>query len=132
MSSCARFLTGAKSRCSTRPLFIKLHWLPLEARILFKLAVFGYKILHQSSPIYFSDRIFKLLPVKETRSASAPVLTSECCRSTSRLVKYSDRSGFYSICKTFNSLPADVRASTNLSTFKQRLKKYLFITSFTA
>lgn len=132
LSSSARVLTGANRRCMITPIFIKLHWLPLEARILYKLATFGFKITQQQTPKYLLSHIYLNIPIRSTRSASAPVLSSLSFKSTSRLVKYGDRSCFFSICEVFNSLPAEIRGSLNLNIFKQHLKKYLFIRYYTA
>jgi hypothetical protein len=127
-SAAAKSLCGVSRRAESNIILQQLHWLPIKARVLFKLAVFGYKILHGSAPEYF-------IPIRivhnnrVTRSANAPLLTSDQFLSTKRLLTFGSRSCFYSICTVFNSLPPEIRACDNFSTFKSKLKTHLFIQS---
>jgi hypothetical protein len=125
LTSAAKSLCGVSRRAESLPILRRLHWLPVEKRILFKLAIYGFKILHQTAPEYFNP-IGVAAPARATRSALAPCLTSSMFLNTSRLVKYGDRCAFYSVCCVFNSLPAEVRVLTNFNAFKSKLKTYLF------
>ena len=125
LGAAARALTGANKQTHNASLFLKLHWLPITARIKYKLSIFGFKILHSQSPEYFT-KITIFNPVRITRSAYAPLLTSASFNSNARSKSYGDRSCFYSICTVFNSLPAEIRAAATLSIFKRLLKTHLF------
>ena len=45
----ARMITGARSSDHITPLLKSLHWLPVEARIHFKILLITYKILNGQS-----------------------------------------------------------------------------------
>jgi hypothetical protein len=123
LTAAARSLTGACPMTSNKALLFRLHWLPVEARINYKLALLGFRILQSEAPQYFSQ-ISKSVTSRHMRSSSAPLLTSLLYTSTSRLKTYADRSCFNSICHVFNSLPSDIRAADNLNSFKCLLKKH--------
>ena len=119
----ARALMGTSFTTPSMPLFYQLHWLPSAARIVFKLAVLGFKILHGSAPKYLSSRISRFKPPRATRSSIAPRLTTNFIP---RCVRYGDRTAYTSICQVFNNLPPDIRKQTTLPIFKSRLKTALF------
>jgi hypothetical protein len=125
LSSAAKALLGVSRRSDTISVLKRLHWLPIQQRIIYKIAILGYNIVLNSAPSYFSD-ISILVPARNTRSSASPLLTSRQYMSKSRLVSYGDRSCFYSVCEVFNSLPSDIRAITNFREFKSKLKTYLF------
>jgi hypothetical protein len=129
LGATAKALVGMHPMLSNTTIFLKLHWLPVDARINYKLAMIGFKILHHQAPQYFND-ITQYVHARDTRAASAPLLTSNIYSQTSRLKKYGDRSCFNSICHVFNSLPPDIRAAESLSSFKRLLKTHLFMLSF--
>lgn len=127
----AKALTGVHPMHSNTTLYFKLHWLPINSRISYKLAMMGFKIVHHQAPQYFSD-IRILSNTRHMRSTSAPLLTSDTYVRTSTLKKYGDRSCFNTICSVFNALPSDIRAAKDLSSFKFLLKKHLFMLTFKA
>jgi hypothetical protein len=129
LTSAAKALCGYSKRTDSQVVLERLHWLPVKERIIFKVAVFGFKILHGDAPGYFSP-IGVVVPARATRSASAPLLTSDYFLSNSRNLTFGDRSCFVSICKVFNSLPAEVRILAKLNVFKSKLKTHLFNLSF--
>jgi hypothetical protein len=130
LSSVARaLLCVIGDRSDSREIMFRLHWLPILARINFKLAILGFKIFNNTAPKYFLP-IEVVAPSRVTRSSSAPLLTSNILVSTHRLVTYGDRSCFYSVCQVFNSLPPDLRNISDFNTFKAHLKTHLFSTSF--
>ena len=50
------------------PLLIQLHWLPIEQRITFKIAVITFKALHGAAPSYITDLIKPYTPGRLLRS----------------------------------------------------------------
>ena len=125
----AKALTGSHPMLSNTAVLFKLHWLPLESRVHYKLAILGFKILYNQAPQYFSD-ITELSNIRDTRSCSAPLLTSATYKRTSTLKTYGDRSCFNAICQIFNSLPSEIRAAKDFSSFKGLLKTHFFMLSF--
>jgi len=53
----ARIVHQAPRRSHAHPLLKELHWLPVEQRICYKLAVLTFKIQHTSAPAYLSRHI---------------------------------------------------------------------------
>ena len=54
-NTAARLITGTKQYDHLKPAFQKLHCLPVESRIIFKVILITFKILHGLSPAYLSS-----------------------------------------------------------------------------
>ena len=112
------------------PLLHRLHWLRAPQRISAKLAVLAFRCLRGLAPTYLSDSLRHVadLPGRQ-RLRSACVISGSCCATdTSSYSRWSSV-----LCcgsRTWNSLPSEVTSSVTLSTFKQKLKTYLFSLSF--
>ena len=57
MNASARLIYRAPKFCHITPLLAELHWLPMSARIHYKILPITYKILHGHAPKYLSDLI---------------------------------------------------------------------------
>ena len=111
------------------PLLHRLHWLRAPQRISFKLAVLAFRCLRGLAPTYLSDSLRHVadLPGRQRlRSASSAHLAVP----QTRLQTVGDRAFCVAAAKTWNSLPSEVTLLVTLSTFKQKLKIYLFSLSF--
>ena len=53
-NSAARIVSNTSRYTSTTPVSKKLHWLPVEQRMVFKTATLVYKFLHTGFPRYFA------------------------------------------------------------------------------
>ena len=51
----ARLVTRSRKSEPIAPILCKLHWLPIEKRIIFKLLLITFKALHGQAPIYISE-----------------------------------------------------------------------------
>jgi len=101
----------------------KLHWLPVEQRIEFKILLMVYKALHGKSPLYIADFIqFDRNSNYDLRSNASQNLV---CPETSRKT-LGDRAFAHSGPYLWNKLPGHIKNSKSLDTFKQRLKTHLF------
>ena len=60
-NACARLIFAEGRYCQITPLFIKLHWLPIKSRIVFKILSLTFKILHGRAPTYL-DSLLSLKP----------------------------------------------------------------------
>jgi hypothetical protein len=119
----ARLVLRKSKREHVTPLLRTLHWLPVRARIDHKLASLCYKCLHcDTIPPYLADLITPYVPQKSLRSQSALLLTVPSVS----LKSFGERSFAFAGPKTWNSLPLEIRKSTTLTTFKSKLKTYLF------
>ena len=107
------------------PSLHKLHWLPVEKRIVFKILVITFKVLANSSPKYLSDILVKYQPKRVLRSQSNNLLVEY--KTNSKYGKCVFRNCAPSL---WNSLPQDMRNVQSLSVFKRKLKTLLFIQAY--
>jgi len=87
-----------------------------------------YRALHGAAPQYLSDHLQYVadLPTRRRgrlRSSTASLLLDV---RSSRCVTVGDRSFATADTRLWNSLPADVRSASSLTTFRQQLKTRLF------
>ena len=104
------------------------HWLRIPELIKFKLAVIVYRALHGAAPQYWNIRS-TYLPTRRRgrlRSSTSNLLDVRL----SRCVTVGDRSFATAGPRLWNSLPADVRSASSLTTFRQKLKTHLFRQSY--
>ena len=107
------------------PLLKHLHWLPVSARIHFKIALLTFKSLHVIAPSYLSSLVRPYVPSRALRSSSAHQL---CVPHVSTV--FGSR-GFRSAGPTiWNSLPLSVTSCSTIHTFKKQLKTHLFASAF--
>ena len=121
----ARVATFSWPRSSTAPLLKHLHWLPVSARIHFKIDLLTFKSLHAIAPSYLSSLVRRYVPSRALRSSSAHHL---CVPHVSTV--FGSR-GFRSAGPTiWNSLPLSVTSCSTIHTFKKQLKTHLFASAF--
>jgi len=73
-NNAARIVHQAPRRLHAHPLLKELHWLPVEQRISYKLAVLMFKIRQTSAPAYLSRHIRARSGTRSLRSLAAPFL----------------------------------------------------------
>ena len=115
--------------CHITPLLIKLHWLPIHSRIVFKILLLSFKILHGTAPTYLESLIslkpqscYNLRRSSDTLLLKQPSFISEAT--------LGDRSFTWAAPKLWNALPFEVRDSKSLDIFKSKLKTHLFRLAF--
>lgn len=121
----ARVICGANRYQPTTPLLIKLHWLPIKQRIVYKTLVLVYTSLQGTAPTYLSDLIQPYAPSRELRSKFKNLLHQErwCTQFGQRAFQNSGP-------RLWNNLPSYIRACNSLAAFKKALKTCLFIEAF--
>jgi hypothetical protein len=124
-NAAAKLITRRKKYDHVTPILKELHWLPIESRIVYKIALLVYKCLHSQGPAYLSDLLTLYQPSRALRSSSALALVVPRTRLT-----YGSRAFSYSGPTVWNSLPLLTRESPSLDIFKSRLKTHLFNLSF--
>ena len=97
-----------------------LHWLPVKVRSTYKIAC-----CCSTAPSYVTDMLHrKPLHTRNARSSSSTMpLLNKPAHSKATL---GDRSFSFASSSVWNSVPNDVRCAPSLSSFKSRLKTYLF------
>ena len=113
-NSCARLIFGLRRFDHVTPIFQELHWLPIRARIIFKIICFVFKCLHSMAPVYLQS----LLHI-----SNADDLTLSVPR---RNTSFGDRA--FSTCgpALWNFLPSNIKQIPTFDRFKRQLKHHLF------
>ena len=125
-NSTARLVVKSKLRDHITPVLEKLHWLPVKKRIDFKILCITYQCIYGNAPAYLKESIPRYTPARSLRSDGQVLLKLPSVDDTNK-VKYGKRSFQNSAPKLWNSLPAEIKSSKNISTFKKNLKTYLFL-----
>ena len=121
-SSAARLVVQASKFDHVTPVLIKLHWLPVCFRIMFKILLMVYKCLHDMAPPYLANVIKPRKTSRSLRFTTMEYLEEQ----RSRLVIYGDRSFSVAGPKLWNNLPLQIRKSSSIQSFKKELKSHLF------
>ena len=118
----ARILMRVPRREHITPVLRELHWLPVQARIEYKIILIAFKCIHDSAPSYLKELVqVRDPPRSNMRSSAAPLLTS-----TPSCNVLMTRSFGYSAPFLWNALPESIRQVESLTIFKSQLKTFLF------
>ena len=118
----ARLVLRQAKHCSATALLRTLHWLPVRARVEYKLSTLCFKCLTSSAPVYLSQLISPYTPTRSLRSENALLLTVP----SFNLQTFGRKSFSVSAPLVWNPLPLSLRKTDSLATFKRHLKTYLF------
>ena len=119
----ARLITGATRRERITPILIDLHWLPIKARIEYKICVLTYVALKTNEPDYLRKKLHKyVLPETQTRHASNQHRLDQPTAKS----KLGERAFSHSAPRLYNKLPDHIKESENIEIFKKKLKTHLF------
>ena len=102
-----------------------LHWLPVKVRSTYKIACLCYHCHISTAPSYVTGMLHSNpLHTRNTRSSSntMPLLN----RPANSMATRCDRSFSFASSSVCNSIPNDVMCAPSLSSYKSRLKTYLF------
>ena len=95
----------------------KLHWLPVEARIKFKIALLTWKCLNQGQPEYLKDLL-------TARTNTRQIYHNTLYVPLTKRATWGDRAFQKAAPELWNSLPDAVRNQENIESFKKRLKTH--------
>jgi len=124
-NSLARVVTGVKRRDHIQPALKRLHWLPINERIQYKVALITHKVISTQQPGYLADIVTIHKPSRDLRSSSQQRLSGHITKT-----KTAERSFSCSSKTVWNQLPLDLRAEACTRTFKSKLKTFLFKASY--
>ena len=105
------------------PLLHSLHWLPISDRIDYKISSLTHSAICGTGPEYLSELVQIYTPSHPLRSSSD---TSLLCIPSVRTKTYGQRSSSYQAPTTWNNLPAPLRHTESVTSFKTSLKTHLF------
>ena len=123
----ARLVLRKSKHNDSFSLLKQLHWLPVEARINYKIAVTVYQCLNnQNFPQYLTDILVPYTPSRSLRSSN----TNRLYTPRVHLKTYGERAFSYSGPVIWNSLPENLKQAKTIDCFKKHLKTHLFKLSF--
>ena len=122
----ARLIFSLAPGVPTTYFLIKLHWLPIKARIEFKVCLLVFKALRFKQPIYIADMLSPLVIESHLtlRSGDDPYRLHEPRAVGERA--FAARSFAYTAPRLYNGLPITVKQQTSVQCFKTHLKTFLF------
>ena len=130
INSAARVVTGMPqfSRDRITPVCIRLHFLPFQARIIYKICLLTYKAVNCGQPRYLANLLKKQEPTTDMnlRNYSLDRLDEPMISQSVGI----NRCFSYSAPRLYNALPESVRNSDNVGIFKSRLKTHLFTEAY--
>ena len=113
-NAAARIISKRKKRESVRDVLDKLHWLPVEKRVVFKILVMTFKIVHGLAP----ESLCKLISLHCQTTLTLGILYLD--------TNLGRQSFSYVAPRYWNALPDSLKFSNSLDIFKRNTKTYLF------
>ena len=129
MNASARLIYCVPKFCHITPILKELHWLPVRARIEFKILFITFKAIKGLAPKYLSDlrEILQMSSYNLRRNNNVILLA----RSTIRTKKtIGDRAFMIAAPILWNSLPLSVRQAATVDNFKSMVKTHLFAKAY--
>lgn len=128
LNASARLVCNLRRYASVTDALAGLHWLRINERIKYKIAVLTYKVLHDTAPQYLGPlvRVADIPGRQHLRSAN----TNRLVVPPVRLPTVGNRAFAAAGPCVWNSLPKIVTSAETLATFRKRLKTHLFAESF--
>lgn len=115
-------LTSTSRYDHVTPVLRSLHWLPVSARIDFKILLLVFKVLNGLGPLYLCELLEPYIPNRNLRSSRKKLLMVPKCN----LKTYGYRAFSHRAPTLWNALPDDIRQVDHIQTFKSKLKTHLF------
>ena len=117
MDASAKLIYRAPKFCHITPLLAELHWLPVRARIHYKIILITCNILHAHAPKYLSDLISIQQPsCYSLRRNDNGLLLKRPIANTKKTM--GDRAFQIAAPLLWNKLPRSAREARNLESFK--------------
>ena len=123
-NAAARLAMNIGKYSHVTPALYDLHWLPVHARIHFKILVLTFKAIHRLAPPYISDLI-SVGPKSSYNLRSNSSLLLEPPKEK-MLATLGARSFYDAAPCLWNSLPPELRDVKSINIFKRNLKTHLF------
>ncbi|XP_078000678.1 uncharacterized protein LOC144453296 [Glandiceps talaboti] len=121
-NNAARVVKGLRKYDSISKTLIELHWLPVKARVDFKVILTVFKALNNAAPVYIRDMFVRPdKPRYNLRKNSVRNLVIP--RSYNKI---NDRALAIAGPRLWNSIPDDLKDLSELEHFKRKLKTHLF------
>ena len=127
-NSAVRFIFGKGKKAHVTQLLKKVHFLPVEYRIMFKIALLTYKCVNNLAPSYLKELITIRKPTIKNVRLDTDYFLLECPPYPS-LVN-TEKAFSFNSPKIWNSLPFEIRSACSVTQFKTLLKTHYFQLAF--
>ena len=114
----ARIICCCGPRDHATPLRKELHWLPIEARPVFKILCYTYKAIHGNIPDYMCDLV-SVYNSKQCGLRSGNSSIKRLCTDKANSPKYGYMCYSLAALALWNPLPEDIRTAETFVTFKK-------------
>ena len=124
---CAHLVLRQTKWDSAKACLAKLHWLSIRQRVIFKICVLTFKLLHGQGPDYLKDFLHHKHNNRSLRSTMDQrllVIPRTKCKT------FAARSFSVAAPSLWNGLPKNIRESATLLSFKRDLKTHLYKETF--
>ena len=128
LRSAARLVLRLPPRPSVTQLMRdRLHWLPVQQRITFKLCTLAFKCSHGLAPVYLS-RFCTSVATVEARARLRSAASGQLLVPVTRMSTMGRRGFYYACPAAWNALPSALTSDSSLSLtiFRKRLKTVMF------
>ena len=123
-NTAARLITELNDTSTSNLPFENYTGLPVESRIIFKVLLITFKIIHELCPAYFSSLLQLCQPQRSLHYAHPLKLLFTL--PTVNSATYGERAFSFSGPILWNNLSDPIKNTTSLSSFKSALKTFLF------
>ena len=122
MNRAARAVTGLPGFTSTRHLMVSCGLLSVKQLVVYHTVTMIHKILKAGSPSYLYSRLSSVHPYRTRQGSSGSIRQDESYRTSSSLPRNSFR---YRGALDYNRIPANIRSTSSLPTFKVKLRQWV-------
>jgi len=117
----ARVVMNASYEQPSAELLKELHWLPVKARVMFKVLVIVFRVINGTAPVYLREMFVPTRQRYRLRSQSDTNFNIP-----RRRTKLADRSMAVVGPKWWNDLPSYLKNIQSEASFRSKLKTHLF------
>jgi hypothetical protein len=112
------------------PYLITLHWLPMSARIEYKMASICFNCVQGNAPEYLQNLIHKKERTHNYKTRSSTDSTALRDRPARSQKTLGDRCFSHAVPSVWKAIPVEIRSANTSTSFKSSLKTHLFHTSY--
>ena len=122
LNRAARSVTRLSCFTSTRRLMDSCGWLSVKQLVVYQSVIMIHKTMKTESPSYIHSRLNNPYTYRTRQNTSGSIRLDETFNSQGSLPPKSFR---YRGAHDYNLIPANIRAISNLTTFKVKLKQWI-------
>ena len=122
LNRAARLVTGLSCFTSTKKLMDTCGWLTVKQLVMYQTTIMVHKTFLTKKPYYLHSRLDTEHSYRTRQHTSGCIRLDQTFKYTGDLPKNSFR---YRGAHDYNTIPADIRATRNMNTFKSKLRGWI-------